>query len=173
MAPYDFEVSYHEDQKFTQWWIWLLVYGISALMWWGFVEQIILGKPWGSKPAPDWMMWLLWLFIGIGLPLLFHRLKLVTEVSENSLHIRYPPITSRDIPLADIQSFEARSYDPIREYGGWGIRGWRGSGVAYTTSGNQGVELTLQDGKSVMVGSQRAEELAAALETRIPGARKA
>ena len=48
------------------WWIMLLVYAIAALMWWGLSEQIILDQPWGSNPGPDWMIWLFWIFIGIG-----------------------------------------------------------------------------------------------------------
>ena len=49
------------------WWILLLVLGVTAMMWWGFSQQIILGEPWGNNPSPDWMMWLLWLIFGIGL----------------------------------------------------------------------------------------------------------
>ena len=53
-------------------WVMLIVYVVAALMWWGFVSQIILGEPWGSDPAPDWLIWILWLGIGIGLPILFN-----------------------------------------------------------------------------------------------------
>ena len=56
----------------------------------------------------------------------------------------------------------ARTYSPLREYGGWGLRGW-GTSRAYNVSGNRGVELTLQDGSSIMIGSQRADELAQAI----------
>ncbi len=39
-----------------------------------------------------------------------------------------------------MNEFYARKYRPIREYGGWGIRyGWNGR--AYSTSGNEGVQL--------------------------------
>ncbi|MBW8868301.1 MAG: hypothetical protein JF610_13410, partial [Acidobacteria bacterium] len=44
----------------------------------------------------------------------------------------------------------------------WGLRFGR-RGRAYSISGNRGVELTLADGRRVMIGSQRADELAAAL----------
>ncbi|HID51899.1 MAG TPA: hypothetical protein EYP41_07680 [Anaerolineae bacterium] len=60
-------VTFREVQYIRRvWWVMLLVGGIAALMWWGFWQQIILGQPWGNNPAPDWMMWLLWLFIGLG-----------------------------------------------------------------------------------------------------------
>jgi hypothetical protein len=66
--------------------------------------------------------------------------------------------------LALIVRWEARTYRPILEYGGWGIRyspfakGW-----AYNVSGNQGVQLELASGKRILIGPQRAEELARAV----------
>ena len=56
-------VAFREEQRFRQWWVWLLVYGAAALGWYGFIQQIIFGQPWGTNPAPDWAMWLIWLFI--------------------------------------------------------------------------------------------------------------
>ena len=59
--------------------------------------------------------------------------------------------------------WEARTYRPILEYGGWGIRYTMGRGWAYNVSGNQGVQLELASGKRILIGSQRAEELARAI----------
>lgn len=42
------------------------------------------------------------------------------------------------------------------------MRGW-GENVALNARGDRGVRLMLTDGRRVLVGSQRAEELAAAL----------
>ena len=146
------------------WWIMVLVYGVAALTWWGFIQQIILGQPWGSNPASDWMMWLIWLAIGIGLPVFFNWIELAVEVSQDGVRIRYLPFTNRLIPLSNIISLEVRTYKPIREYGGWGIRGFSSSRkIAYNVKGNRGVELTLHDGRLVMIGSQRSEELAQAI----------
>ena len=64
--------------------------------------------------------------------------------------------------MTEIVRLEARTYSALREYGGWGIRGWGGK-RAYNVSGNRGVELTLKDGHKVMIGSQRAEDLARAI----------
>jgi hypothetical protein len=54
---------------------------------------------------------------------------------------------------------EVRTYSPLREYGGWGIRGPR-KRRAYNVSGDEGVQLVLVDGCVVLIGSQRANELA-------------
>jgi hypothetical protein len=159
---------YREEQRFRQWWIWLLVGFLAALQWWGFVQQILLGQPWGDRPAPDWMMILLWLAFGIGMPLFFLYLRLIVTVTEETVDIHYRPLTRRTIPVADLTRVEARTYSPLREYGGWGIRGL-GSNRAYNVRGDQGVELTLLDGRKVLIGSQKAEELALAINTARSG----
>lgn len=156
--------AFREVQKMNSvWWVMLIIYAVTALIWWGFISQIILGEPWGSNPAPDWMMWLLWLGIGIGLPIFFNMMQLIVEVGPEGVSIRYAPILTRLIPFTEISQVEARKYKPIREYGGWGIRGWSTKEVAYNVKGDQGVELTLFDGRKIMIGSQKSESLANAI----------
>ena len=107
-------------------------------------------------------MVLLWLVFGFGLPLFFLYLRLVVTVTDESIDIHFRPLTRRTIPMADVTQVEARTYAALREYGGWGIRGWGGK-RAYNVSGDRGVELTLADGRKVMIGSQRADDLAQAI----------
>lgn len=156
-------IIFHEEQRFRQWWVWLMVYGVAAIQWWGFIQQIVVGIPWGNNPGPDWMMWLFWVLFGIGLPVFFHILKLTVEVTPEQIFVGYRPLTKRIIPLSDVAAVEARTYKAIREYGGYGLRGTRRN-TAYNVSGNRGVELTLRDGRQVMIGSQRAAELALAID---------
>lgn len=159
----DRTVRFREEQVLRSWWMWLLIGLVAALQWWGFLQQIVRGKPWGNRPAPDWMMIILWLAFGIGLPFLFIYAKLIVRVTDAAVIIHFRPLTRRTIPLSEIAGIEARTYVPIREYGGWGIRGGLRGTRAYNMSGNRGVELTLADGRKVMVGSQRADELAQAI----------
>ena len=161
------DVTFREVQYIRRvWWIMLLVVGMAALMWWGFWQQIILGQPWGSNPAPDWMMWLLWLFVGVGMPVFFWIMKLVVEVRPDGVSIRYYPLTRRLIPYDQIAQVTAREYSPIGEFGGWGIRGIpsKSKKIAYNISGSEGVELMLVNGRTVMLGSQKAQELALAID---------
>ncbi|MHC4605892.1 MAG: DUF6141 family protein [Planctomycetota bacterium] len=156
---------FREVQRFGRMWIWLLILAVALGAGWAFVQQIVLGEPFGDKPAPDWMLWILFAFFGIGLPLLFHILRLVVEVRDDSLYIRFHPFGARTIPFSEIAKFEARTYRPILEYGGWGIR-WSRAGRAYNVSGNRGVQLELEGGKRLLIGSQRAEELEQAIAER-------
>jgi hypothetical protein len=163
MAAMNSAVLYQEEQQFRQGWVWLLLAGIAAVAWWGFYEQILRGRPWGNNPAPDWLMWLMALLFGIGFPLWFWRMKLVVEVTPDDLRIRLRPFTNRAIPLVDIVTAEPRTYRPIGEFGGWGVRGLSRRNMAYNVSGDQGVQLTLRDGDRVLIGSQQAQTLALAI----------
>jgi hypothetical protein len=158
---------FREVQRFQQWWIWLLVYGIALIAWYGLIQQVILGEPFGTNPAPDWAMWLIWLLCGVGIPVIFHAMKLIVEVREDHICIRYVPFVTRRIYFREIERYEARTYRAIVEYGGWGIKGWSGKKMAYNVSGNQGVELELRDGRHVMIGSQRPQEMVQAISEHI------
>jgi len=97
-----------------------------------------------------------------------YTLKLTTEVRRDGIHLRFFPMFRQTIPLSQIRRHYARTYRPIVEFGGWGVRyGWKGK--AYNVSGNRGVQLELADGKRLLIGSQRPEELAQAIEAARSG----
>jgi hypothetical protein len=145
------------------WWAMLLVGGIALFTWYSFVQQIVLGHLVGTNPGPDWAIAIIWLLAGVGLPLFLLSMRLIVEVYPDRVSIRYVPLLWRQIPFSEIACVQARTYRPILEYGGWGIKGWSRGHIAYNVRGNRGVELKLRDGRRVMIGSQRADELEAAL----------
>ena len=62
------------------------------------------------------------------------------------------------------KSCEPRVYRPVLEYGGWGVRYTPfGRGWAYNVSGNRGVQLVMSSGRRALVGSQRPDDLAGAI----------
>ena len=65
---------------------------------------------------------------------------------------------AKKIDLEQVVSVRAVSYRPILQYGGWGIR-WTIKGKAYNARGNCGVRLDFANGRHLLLGSQRAEEL--------------
>ncbi|MES2389410.1 MAG: hypothetical protein V4543_15515, partial [Bacteroidota bacterium] len=56
-----------------------------------------------------------------------------------------------------------RTYSPMGEYGGWGIRYGINKGWLYNVSGNMGLQLELLDGKKVLIGTRKPDEIIAAL----------
>ena len=102
---------------------------------------------------------------GLALPLLFYVMNLTTEVREDGLYYRLFPFhwSFQSIGGSDIDKFESITYRPLRDYGGWGIR-YGFNGKAYNVSGNRGVQLQLRDGRQVLIGSRKPEDLADALQ---------
>jgi hypothetical protein len=156
-----------ERQRFRQRWVWILLIGSISIAWWSFIQQIILGLPFGNRPSPDLIIWIIWAVFGVCMPWLFYVLRLETYVKADKLSVRFYPFRSRTIYFKDIKSYAIREYRPLREYGGWGIRCSSKNGMAFNVSGNKGVQLELVDGKKILIGSQKAEELAAALRQGI------
>jgi hypothetical protein len=158
--------EFHEEQQFRQPWVWLLLLiislGLAIMFVHAIYTQLYLGQPWGDRPMSDTALLTsaaISLLITAGIALLFYKLKLITIVNPAGIQIRFFPFTSRNILFAKIISCKARTYRPIREYGGWGIRFSR-NGRAYNVSGNRGVQLELTEGMPLLIGSQKSEELA-------------
>ena len=105
--------------------------------------------------------------IPIAVTILFFILKMETEVRTDALYVRFYPmhIRFRKFTGQDLAEHYSRTYKPIREYGGWGIRcSFTGKGRAYNISGNKGVQLVFTNGKKLLIGSQQPDDLAAAID---------
>lgn len=156
------EVRFCEVQQLRQTWVILLAVLAGALAW---VPLVVVLAGDGRHEDPMWLLVVVAVAFGIGLPLLVWFLRLTVEVRDDRVEVHYRPFTRRTIALADVVSVAAVTYRPVREYGGWGVKGWSRRKLAYNVSGNRGVLLTLVDGRTVLLGSRRPDELAAALET--------
>lgn len=151
---------YREVQQFRQVWIWVIISALAGLVWYAAMMQFLLHRPFGGIPMPVILLVIFWFIFGIGLPALFFFSQLVTEVCDDGIYIRFFPFhrTSHRIAFTEVKQFEVRTYRSFREYGGHGIR-YGSKGKAYTVSGDRGVQIELLNGKRLLIGSQRAEEL--------------
>lgn len=57
----------------------------------------------------------------------------------------------------DIVRMYIRKYSPLKEFGGWGIRG-AFPPKAYNTKGNMGIQFELKSGRKILFGTQKPEE---------------
>ena len=114
----------------------------------------------------QWFVWLLVALLVLPVVAIFWFGKLVTELYPEGLRIQYFPFhwRARHFPIAGLAAATARTYRPIAEYGGWGLRGW-GRNRAWNVSGNRGVQLVFHDDRRLLLGSQHADELAAAVRS--------
>ncbi|SFG86400.1 DUF6141 family protein [Pontibacter chinhatensis] len=165
-------ILYREQQHFRQFWLWVVVLGVASIFWVGFVYQVLLGGQYGNRPVSDVQLSILFVLVGLGLPYFFYRMSLTTEVRPGVVQVRFWPfhVKPREIPLHLVRDYEQVVYNPIGDYGGWGIR-WGFKGKAYNMSGNEGVKLYFYNRKPLLIGSQRADELFRALTEAKKGRR--
>ena len=172
------KLYFKEEQKFGSLMYLIMIPGIVIMLvvfGIGFYKQLHLGEPWGDNPTSDTgliITFLLSLTVLVGIMILFIKMKLITEIRDNGLYFKYPPLIRKfkkyqpDI----IEKYEVRKYSPIREYGGYGIKGRkygrksRSKGIAYNVSGNIGLQLYLKDGEKILIGTHRAEAIKYAME---------
>jgi hypothetical protein len=107
-----------------------------------------------------------WIYVLVGsvFVLLFSLLTLrqTTTVSGDAVTVHYGFLYRVRIPFSEMAHAEAITYRPVRDYGGWGIRGF-GKRRALSARGDQGVLVTRADGSTVLIGSQKPRELLTAL----------
>jgi hypothetical protein len=168
-------VRFREVQKFRQWWLWALLMavalGLIAVFGYGMITQLVFGHTWGNRPLSDTALSIvgpLMILMGAGLVWLLYTIRLQTEVREGGVYIHFYPLAKQTVRFDEIAGCEVRTYRPIREYGGWGVRFGR-AGKAYNIAGNRGVQLKLSNGKGLLIGSQRPEELARAIQDGMKG----
>ena len=83
--------------------------------------------------------------------LLMQKMTLIIG-REGILYNYYPAIRKfRKIKWADVQSVEIITYNPIRDFGGWGFKVSKKYGKGYTTRGNKGMWIRFVDGKTVFL----------------------
>jgi hypothetical protein len=155
---------FREEQRFSQPWLWAVVV-VPAVAACVALVAVMLGS---DDDASGWPVAIVLVLVGIGLPLLFAMARLTTVVLTDRVEIRYRPFIARTIRLDDVVAAESLTYHPLREYGGWGIKGWSRRKIAYNVRGDRGALLTLADGRTVLIGSQRSDELTAAIRHGLP-----
>lgn len=171
---------FHEEQRFRQPWLLTILYGSMLLNCGVFLHgvwrQIVLGRPWGDRPMSDLALLVTGgtvLLFNAGIVYFFRKMRLDVTVQGDGIHVRFVPFVRRVIRFDEIEEARARDYNPLREYGGWGLR-FGPSGTAYNMSGRRGVQLVLRQGKGrgrrLLLGSPRADELAEAIERARRGA---
>ena len=86
-----------------------------------------------------------------------------TEVRGDGLCVRDFPFSFRKIALENAVGVEARRYDPDHYNPTQSEYGKSGEGKGYFLYGKEGVRIDYADGRHVLIGSQRPEELAEAI----------
>ena len=158
-------VIFREVQRFALWLrLALLVFTFFMFGLCRFVLRDILSQQGSIDVLPFAFFIVFMVFVPAAVAILFLTLKLETEVRSDGLYVRFFPfhIHYKEFTAEDLTECCPRTYRPILEYGGWGIRFGK-KGKAYNVKGNKGVQLILKNQKRLLIGSQKPDELARAI----------
>jgi hypothetical protein len=89
---------------------------------------------------------------------LLHGTTVLVKRRELLLHLGHAAVIRRRVAFGDIESLESVRYSPMREFGGWGVRG-SGAKQAWTARGDEAVVLHLVNGRQLYVGSDHPHRL--------------
>jgi hypothetical protein len=94
----------------------------------------------------------------LGLHALLGGLTVQVHRSEILIHLGSVPLVRRRVPLTEVLGSSSVQYEPIAEFGGWGIRG-TAKRRAWTARGDRAVSLELSGGRQLLIGSDRPHRL--------------
>ena len=127
---------FKESQRFTQWWLWVLLFGTGAFL---FYVQYNLGP-----------------IILMVISLVFLSIKLDTKIDETGISFRFFPFVSKHYPWREVTSARVVDYGFV---GGWGVRLFTAYGTVYNIKGSKGLAIETKGGEKVCIGTQLPHEL--------------
>jgi len=150
------KTSFTETQKFTQWWLWLILFAVLCIPGYALIQQVIFDNgPYGDKPMSNEGL-IITVILLVGLIILFYVFKLETRIDQTTIHYTYKPFVNRTVLWKDVKQANVVEYGFV---GGWGIRLWTKYGTVYNVKGSKGLAIELHSGKCFLIGTQKEEEL--------------
>lgn len=130
---------FRETQRMRQPWVWALL-ALSSIP--ALVFSSVVG-----------------LLVILTVAALLYSIQLITEVRIDGIYVRFAPIhrSFRRFPFEQIEQVERTEFG-LLTYGGIGIR-WTANTVAYMTTRGSGIKINRENGRSVVIGSQRTSEM--------------
>ncbi len=159
------DVLFSESQRFKQWWLWIVLLVPNGLLLFEVFQQLVSRQQFGDKPSGN-----AGLFTVTGLLILvtifIFSFRLETKIKNDGIYVRFFPfhLSFRHYTWSKINKSFVRQYNPIAEYGGWGLRFGFGKGKAYNVSGNKGLQLEFNDNAKLLIGTNKPDELTETLK---------
>ncbi len=159
---------YYEKQKYTPWWLYVLLTAPAAIGWWALIQQIFLNIPYGNNQGSDFIIIIFFIFVSLIFPVILLNTCLVTKFDGQKVELIYFPFWKTSFQLVDIVEVKKRKFNAMAEFGGRGIR-WNSKGtIAYIHfKTDEGIEFSLKGGRNVLVSSQKANELLEIMQSSI------
>lgn len=157
---------FKEEQRFTQLWLIVVIVFSSLVPIFVVIKEYVNNE--NSFSIGTLLLIVAMILLPLGIIFLF---KLTTRIDEQGIQYQFFPfhLSFRKIGWNEISKAYVRTYDPIGEFGGWGIKfglfGNKARGTAVNISGDLGIQLILKNGKKLLIGTQKESEAKSVLET--------
>jgi hypothetical protein len=149
---------FYEEKQFlrSNSMIWFAIAGLLVT----FLAQVLNF----SANDDDWTGILILSIVILSIVPLLLLASIHLRIEKEGIYIRYFPFHFKPLFFnwSEIDYFELRKYNPLNEYGGWGIKGTK-KNRAYNVSGDMGLQLTLKSGRKILVGTVNPQKLEVAL----------
>ena len=105
------------------------------------------------------------ILISLATTLILYFIKFKTKINEDGIYIKYFPfqLKGRLWRWSEIQSFRAAHFDPLSQFGGWGIRVSLNGNRCYSAKGSFAFILSVRN-KNIYIGTQKKDQAAEVIE---------
>lgn len=143
----------------TQWWLWAILLGTMGVVLWRIIEKAVARQLSWAELLSTTGLWVP-ILLPVAILVFFYVASLKTDVDSTGIRIRYFPMWKTHIPCEQIESAEIIRYGFV----GYGIRFSIRHGTVYNAKGNRGLQIAKKNGSKILLGTQRPEELLAAVK---------
>lgn len=146
---------FEEKQLFKRWWIIMFVLAIIV---------IVIGTAFyaSEDSTEETSVTISVISLVITIPIVFSvlLLRLDTRIDDKGISTYFRPFgfTRKSFSWDEISECYIRSYSPLQEFGGWGLRILGMRSKAYNVAGNQGIQVVTNEGKKFLIGTQQPED---------------
>ncbi|WKW47422.1 hypothetical protein P3875_05000 [Myroides sp. JBRI-B21084] len=137
-----------ENQRFNQWWLWLLIVVITIIPVIDFFKKFT-----NNTVSKETIFGVIILLLSI---LFLVIIKLKTTITPKTIQVTFFPLINKNIEINTIKSMNVINYGFV---GGWGIRLFTKYGIVYNIKGKMGLHIQLKNGKQLIIGTQKPTEL--------------
>lgn len=153
---------YKENQRFERQGLiaFIAIFTLALII--GFISQVFINP--GENPIPNYVA-VLTICVMLSTLIYFLSIRMVTEINDKNIRYQYYPLHYRKqkIRLKDVASYSVVQSPEGAQYSGWSVR-FGANERAFTVSGRTGLEVTLQNGERVFIGTQNPREMGEAIE---------
>ncbi len=164
---------FKESQRFTQWWVWAVLFIsdiiIFTVIMYAIIEQLIWGNQWGNEPMSDFGL-ALFSFIILTATVVANWIlvssHLESEIRNGAIYYRFKPFiwSWKKISKESIKNYEVGAFNQFLTFRGIGYRRTLANGVGLIIKGNKGLKLQYgSKNKKLTIGTQKPKELKQAM----------